>query len=989
MKPLGKTLCLAAVLATTIGAWAQTALAAAAPASPPAAAIAPNPVVLGQPSLPTAATPFAPVPPNAAENADLAEAIILGQSALGNGLASLAVEYFQSALAKPGLDQNTRDTLNLSLATAYLAQADAASAAAALQAVSATNTPAYLLRDTLLKERDPNWDVASTELARIDAASLAAVDQPWYFMALANLAEHNNDLAAANTDWTQAIATAATALQKAQFEAAQWRTQILLDSAATPDAAAKLEQSLKDPNLDSTLGAKLSRLLAIVYEKQGRRADALALLRNKLMLVDLDRESLDALRLEYVLLDQETPATANAADDQAKLRNILDDWPDKDAPDYDNLLQWQEMALAILQSGLADKAGAQPDELAQLKSYIDEKAADPRGHPLLKQLYLLQTQLDIALQKYPEAATAAQHLLDLPSGPGRDLAREGAWRTLAFVAWSATPRKYREAASNLLSLHKALPDDLENKTVTALLADLYFLNGETEGDPDDYLNAAAYYASLLPSPPLTVERGTLLVRAVESQLKANKLDDAITLLDQSVANYDIQPMDRWSAEFNVLMALRDHGRSADAFKRLGQLLDPEHGLDNLPVALRLRLRWLDATLAVEETDPSAAGKAKVLTDEARAAENNLPKSELDARELAANGLLLEMQAAAQNALPGPEQTFYSALEASYLDTDAAVLAQLIIADELAAQNKFADAQSLTEKVANQFEDVEVPVNQAPPGAEYAPFARYESALYAEHLDSTGQYADARGILKQFVEASAKNPLYATSSLIYSVRFEQGNLEMMRNDFQAALGYFNDLLERLKDRPLNDDLVSGTLMARALCLVDLASEPGDDVAEKRKEAIEELEGLLNKSELPVADRVHAGAMLGGLLEADEAGTAEAAKTYYLVIQDFLLGDPALGQALDRDPHGRFYMADCIISLGKLEEKLNHVDEARRLYQLVIANNLGSSEYAKSLISALRPTPDSTPAIPPAPPPAPAPAPAAAAGTAATGGNATVN
>jgi hypothetical protein len=131
------------------------------------------------------------------------------------------------------------------------------------------------------------------------------------------------------------------------------------------------------------------------------------------------------------------------------------------------------------------------------------------------------------------------------------------------------------------------------------------------------------------------------------------------------------------------------------------------------------------------------------------------------------------------------------------------------------------------------------------------------------------------------------------------------------------------------------------------------------------------------------------MLGGLLEADEAGTAEAAKTYYLVIQDFLLGDPALGQALDRDPHGRFYMADCIISLGKLEEKLNHVDEARRLYQLVIANNLGSSEYAKSLISALRPTPDSTPAIPPAPPPAPAPAPAAAAGSAATGGNATVN
>ena len=964
MKPLGKIGRVVVLFAMAAGASAQStpALIPVEPENPP---------------LPSPAVPFAPVTPDAAENAEVTESLIAGQSALGLGVYSSAINSFLDALTQPNLDQNTRDTLNLNLATAYLAQGDAVKAAAALKAVSASGTPAYLLRDALCLEREGKWVEATAQLVRVDPASLAAADQPWFYLAQATLAEQHQDLAGATAAWTQASATAVTSLQKAQFDSAAMRAKILLDPSAALAAAPDLEKNLKDPNLDSALGAEDARLLAVIYDNQGRRSDALALLSTKLMLVDLNRQSLDALRLEYVILDQEDPSTANAADDQAKLKNILDDWPDQNAPDVQAITGSQERALAILENGLADKAGSPSDQLARLKdlkTYIDEKAADPRGHPLLKQLYLLQTQLDLALQQYPAAALAAQHILDLPPTPDRDLAREGAWRTLAFVAWNSTPKKYREATSNLLALHKALPDSFENKTITALLADLYFLNGETDGDPADYLNAAGYYTSLIDAPPLTISRGTLLVRAIESQLKANQPNDAITLLDQTVGRYaDISPDDRWSAEFNILMALRDHDRANDAFNRLAHMLDASHGLNLMDKALRLRLRWLDATLAVEESDPSATDKAKLLKEEAEA---------VSAHELAADGLLLEMQAAAQAGQPDQEAGFFTALQASYKDTDAAVDAQFIIAHELAAKNNFADAQKLMKNLADPFEDFEGAISSAPPGAKYAPTARYEEAQNAYALErSTGQYADALYILKQFSTAYTNNPLYAGSPLIYNVRFMQGKLELESNDFSAAKEYFDELLEMLKDRPRSDLLVASTLMARAQCLVTLATLPDGDVAARRAAAIEELEGLFNKSELPAGARVQAGVQWGALLALDDAGADKAAKVYFQVIQEFLLGDPALAKQLDNDPNGRAIMAKCIFELGKLKESQGLSDEARRLYQLVIDYHLGPDEYAQYLINSLRAPPPSVPAN--APPVAPAPASApASAGTASS-------
>ncbi len=1017
MKPLGKFGCIALLLAANVGAWAQSAAPSAVTdltATPSTSAAVPVPVLapnsIDLPPPPSPRVPFTSPAPDTAENAGVTEAIVAGQSALGIGVASVAVDCFQDALNRSGLDQSIKDLLHLNLATAYLALGDAAKAAAALNAIAENNTPAYLLRDTLLKEQNQKWDDAAAQLARIMPASLNALDLSWYYMAQATLSEQQHNLTATNEAWNQAIAAAANPLQQGQFEASRLRAQILLDPAAAPTHQADLEKSLQDPNLDSALGAKDAGLLAVIYDQQGRRGDALALIRKKLMLVDLDRQTLDALRLEYVIIDQEEPDPANLADDQDKLKSILNDVPDSGAPDSASLRQLQEIALAQLQHIVPGIKNTNPDGLATLKASIDKIVNDASAHPLLKQLYLLQTQLDLALQKYPEATVAAQHILDLPAEPGHDPAREGAWRTLAIIAWNAPVPKYRDAVSNLSALHAALPGDIN---VTELLADLYFLIGDASGDPDDYLHAADYYQSLL-NDPSAGQRGTHLVRAVESELKANKLDEASALLDAAVARYnDIPAMDRWKAEYNVLWALRGHDRVPEAFNRVAHLLDANHGLDLLPIALRLRLLWLDADLAVTVDDANAAEKAKVFEGEAEKAQQ-LPDLDLDAKELAANGLLLQMQAAAKMNDPKAELGFYDILEAKdgfYVNSDAAVYAQFIIAHELAALNRYAEAQKLMENLADTpaFKDFNGPISQAPPGAEYAPSARYEAAMDAVSLNRNGPYTEALGLLKQFVDDYAKNPLYAGSSLIYNVRYEQGLLELSSNDYSAAYDYFSNLLGLLKGKPLSDTMYSAALIARAMCLVAMAAESdgdlptgvgGDSAAkrqaemqDKRNVAMSELEDLFNKTQLVPVAHVQAGVLLGHLQAEDETNPDSAMKaaipTYYQIFNSCVVSPNDTALAVDRDPDGRYWVARCCYELGHLLEKLDRRDEARIIYQQTIDRHL-SQDYDKTfqdLIDTLH-APAASTAVQPAPAPpsatqpaaiAPAPAPAPAPDT----------
>ncbi len=750
-------------------------------------------------------------------------------------------------------------------------------------------------------------------------------DGPWYYLAQATLAEHGKDAGAANVAWTMAIAHAATPLQAAQFQAAQWKSRIFLGLPATPEVRDQLQKEMDEAALDpanSALSAKYALDLAIVLDQLGQPADALSLIEKNWQRVDLDPQSLNNLRLAYVLIDQERGAL-HADKDQDKLQTILKDWPEKDAPDFDALVQTQKTALALLENG---KLVLNPKDL---KSLVDGLIQDPRGHPLIKQLYLLQMQLAETLSQnaaaaaatqhlaadaadaagyLAEAGDAARHLLLLPKDQtvARDTAREGAWLTLALVAWNSNPRQYLAAANNLNSLRDALPEsEPDRKLITARLADLYFLNGEQTGDPENYRNAAKFYGTLIEDPPPEENLGSLLERAVESDLKAGQLPEAMTRLDK-VASQLGSADERWRAEFNLLLALRDDHQVKTAFDRLNRLLDLAH-VDSLQIDLRLRLRWLDAALAVEVADPSATDKAQVLQNEADvetkgAAAAGNRELEASRRELAASGLLLKYRAAAQAGKTADMDKYFAELKQNYAFTDAEVDALYLHAIELHNQNKLIDAANAMKELADMF--IKNPANRQNPGARFAPFALCDAALYLRQADGSGRYDDALDCLKKFVDNFPDHPL------INNVRFEQGELMMLRNQYDVAFDIFDDLRQKLEtqNRPWENELWPKTLMDRVDCMIFSAEYNTDDL-QKAKLAKDELARLWSLNYLPIWARVEAGYKYAAKLAPDDA---DKPKAYGRVIA--ILDNPKLRSELDKYPSGRLFLARSFLRFG---------------------------------------------------------------------------
>ncbi len=972
MKLLGRTNWLVALVAAGGSAWAQSAVSPGVTAEPLGLPDAPPPVQLSLPAIQTD-VPFIRSTNNLEQTVGAMAEAASGRSALASGLPSIAIQSFSKVLAAPGLSQEARDALNLDLATAYLADANLAGARAALKEVTtASNSAAYILRDTLLKEQEGQWVTVSAQLAQVPVAQLSASDLPWYYLAAATLAEWEKKPQEANADWTKAIANAVNPLQAAQFEAERWKGQLYLGLAATPEIRDQLQKQMDAAVQDPINGANSAQYaldLAIVLDKLGDPSGALQLLQKNLQRVGLDRSSLNKLRLEYVIIDQQA-AAPDAARDQETLQAILKDWPEKGAPDLNDLVNTQKIALDLLENGkLAQNA-------KDLKALLDALVLDPRGHPLIKQLYLLQMQLALGLNQNDQAAAAAQLLLTLPKDQelARDTAREGAWLTLAYVAWSATPKQILEAAKNLNSLREALPvGEPERRVITARLADLNFLNGDrTPLDKSYYATAASLYATLIKDPPPEENLGSLLERAVESEIKAGNLAGAIARLDE-VAPQLADADERWRAEYNLLLALRDNHEVEKAFARLTRLLDAGH-INLLQIELRLCLRWLDASLAVEVHDPSAADKAQILQDEAEiemkaAVVAGSKALEASRRELAAAGLLLKVRAADDTGKAAEMEKCYTELQTIYKQTDAAVEGLLWHANKLADQNDKNGAAKDLISLVDQFIDAKDPAKRQNPGAEYAPRALYQLALYNRDSDGDGKFEAALASLKKFAENFPDE-----FPLIFYVRYEQGELYSRRNDFTLALDIFENLLDLLNKQhlPLSDELWAQALMARANCLNAIAMKDHEDV-QKRRVALEALDHLSNLNYLPVWAQVQAGYDYAHFLDDDALKPA----AYWKVIN--ILDKPKQAAELDKTTSGREFLARSVNELGDYFESQKDYDSARMVYQKAVENNVSAPYFQNKMLSlpAMAGPRAAAPAATPGPAPTPA-VPATAAG-----------
>jgi hypothetical protein len=862
-----------------------------------------------------------------------------GRDALRAGLPNLAQGLFAQALSAPGLDPAERDALNLDLATAWLALDQTGNATLALQAVGAKDSGGYALLAALLAARSEQWPEAATQFARVNPDELSAEDRPWYYAAQGLLAEQAKDAASAQVAWQRAVDAAATPLQKAQFEAAEWRGQMMMTDEATPELAALLQQRAKDYAGDPSAGVQFAKEYAIVLDKLGEKDAAVAVV-TKLLdgMPDEDADAKDSVRLLLALLD---PTSARA---QLELKNVLQEHR---AQPTQQELQTQEIALTLLESMLVNNSELAGDP-AGLQTILNDLINSQPRHPLQDRLYLLQAQLALSQGQLAEASASAHRLLDEYAGSS---VHQEAWGLLAYIAWKSDPPHYRDEADYLHRLWAEMPDGPERTRLAGLLADAYFQSG-------DYPEAAAAYTALLGSANPLEARKDLLLRAVQSDILASRqdpthldqarLDDALQLAEGAAAQ-GIAPADRWEAEWNVLTALRDAGREADAFKHVDQLLGADQAAGLSP-GYRVRLRWLAARLAVDVSDPSATTRAQALADELNAlpAEGVPPDLDKDLlNKLKAQALLMQGQAAYyQNQMAAYHQ-YFDKLRTDYKDSEAAIYSTFFEARALAAAGETAEAERLMNDLADTYKD-----------SPYAPLALYESALYAEaraavYVDAQGQpndpLEDALGRLEVFVERD-HDPKYAAiyDPLMYQVLLLQGDLERKDGNFETALTVYNVLLQ---DYPESDPNRPRAELDQADCLVEMS---GKD-ATRREEAQSALERLMNLPSLPVDARVEAGFKLGYMLARDE-NPDDAAQAYYAVVRHFL-DDETL--AAELGPQGRYWMSRCLFELADLYEQKNQFETAKQLYNQVLEHNLPGQALASA---RLKPPPASTAAAP---------------------------
>jgi outer membrane protein assembly factor BamD (BamD/ComL family) len=975
MKFLRNAAWCAGLGAWAASAWAQVSPTTEAPSSTPAtpAATAVSVAEPG-PEAPFAATG---VDADIASSVQLKNNINAGRYALELGEDAQAVGFFQDALKQPDLDDATKDGLNLDLATAYLAQDLVGPAAAALKAVSinADNSPSYLLRSALLSARNLDWAGAAAQIAQVNSENLSPTDRPWYYGVQALIAENNKNATAAAADWKNAEDLSASPLQKAQFELALQRGQLLLTPAATLDLAQSLEASSRNNSIPS-IAAQYAQRAAIVYDLLGQHDKAISLVSQWLVtLPDADHEDKNAMRLLFAEINEEDPAAANPAREQEVLQQVLLDHLDAAAPGQPSLLNSQEIALFMLFRNAKADADRQAF-VTFLDSLLNPPASRPLPEPMLiEQVYLLKAQLlfdlrDLDVKNQDLASAAAQVLADKyrpAPGASRDPSYEDALRLLAYIATQSKPPQFRVAANNLNTLLKSLPnDDPESKAMLGLVADLEFSAG-------DFSPAADSYISLLKDPAPLVPRGTLLWRAVLSELSISPPNTAaaIALLDEYANRTDIDVNSRSMAEWNVLMNLCDNGHEAEAFARLKNLLNPAAGQVAPPTELRLRLLWMGAHLAVDLAEPPVAvEQAAAFKDAIEAITPQEPPEISPALrdDLMASALLFSGEAAYRANLPADEEKYFTTLREDYKPGDAPEYSK---ATEAAVYSLIFEANTLyagghTQAAWGKMNDLTDNYPKSP----YAPLATFKSAVYADALDKTDQAIE---ILEKFITSYPDAPLMFEAQLLLAENYYKSG------QFSKALERYQGLEIKI---PPDNPLAADAAMGEAYCLYAEAARNGDpDSREKAREALERLVALTS---LPVDARVEAGFRLGKLLENGDAQgnnreLDRAAKVYFDIQSQFLNGN------LAQSPKGEFWMGLCMESLEEIYVQDPKLGDAGKIAGLIKQYNLpsalpaaaGTAPPATTTPSASAPVsgpPPNTPASAPASTPVPSPAPA---------------
>lgn len=808
-------------------------------------------------------------------------------SALQAGFSATAAVIYRELLADLSLPAAARPRVQQALITALLDAGDVSAAENELAAYDGPKDSPFRLRAGLVAANARRLPAARAELGEVNGEDLPASDRPWWHFLQAQIADLEGDVPRATAQYEQAVQTAVSEQQRARFALGQAQTLLKVQP---PDEARLATMRANAEQFQGTrAGYVWARTYATALAALRREAEARALLQRHLTVLPAsERETADQFRLLLGLIAGEASVEGRRAFLEL-VRNGL-------RPET------QRTALYALARGTRSTG-----EREQLRRDLSELIGGGQLHPIIEDLLLVRAQAALADRQFNAAEQDARLLLD--RFPGSPLKAAALGVRLA-VAWEA--RLYRTAADVSTQLRAVLPPGRERSELGVLLAEAFFRSG-------DFKNAADAYEAALREAPQVVPTGRLIFQRVLSDVRADRLDEAARLLDEMAGNTAFDLESRWQAEWNLVREMQARGRTDQARGRVERLVGGAAGAP-VPDELRIRLLWLRAKLSFDIGDFAAAVQQ---ADELLA---RLAGAQVDANlnaEVAGTAQLLKAQALLELGRDAEGAALLEKLRAEHRHAKVAVYSFIVQAARQAKRGELAAAQKTL-----------VDMVDANPGSEYAPFALYEAALYAERqgLDANLRYAYER--LEDLVRK------YPRDDLVFYARLKQGDLLRKLNDFGAARLVYEDLINNRGQHP--DVLLAQFALASTL-FAQGANNPGNYEA-----AGAIYERLRDLPTAPTDLRVEAGFMWG--YAQARRGQPQSAQTIYWGVIDAFLLDAA--RAAQLGATGRYWISRTLLELGQQLEEGGRIDEAQRAYRLVIDHDLGGAAQARAKLERYR-------------------------------------
>ena len=811
------------------------------------------------------------------------------RGALAQGFFSVAATYAEDLLEISRKEAVREEAFNARLLFALLRGDELSPASEILRNMKAEN----LSPDPLL--------VAFFSFARgrmEETAGLLAELAPqgprdgWVPLLRALVATNLGEQEAANRWFAAAMEAAAFPALESHFELLRMRVE-LARGRSSEDTISALRESYRSMQGERA-GFEAARLLAIALYRNGQRDAAVRLLTENLSSAGL-REF--GLRGEFLfLLGLYAGPESNRG--RLALRELVSD---------DGDLRKQRLALTLLVRSLPP--GEEDAFLGVLSDWLNRTPP----HPLRDQMLASKAYLQFQAGRGSAAAESAGRLLErFPDSP---YAKE-ALRLLAFISYRQDPPRYRTAADYLGRLQERLQNPAERLRTGALIGDCFFLNG-------DYASASEAYAAIFTeaSPAMAEE---LFYQRVLTHIRAGQLARAAELLDRLRGDARLGEEVVWKAEWNLLDAQRREDPGA-AFDRLRRLLAENEALPGgLSVELRVRLRWLQARLLLQEgtADEALRNILALENDLGNPPFSGLPEDlRLSVRRYV---LLMRGEAHFRAGNPAEGRRAFAELRTEFPRSGPAVLSYLVESRSASNEDNLVSAQQSLIDLVDRF-----------PDSRYAPIALWEAALKAEQRGLSTSLQESVNLLERLVTT------YPDHELVFHARLKQGDLARRLNDFPTAMLLYENLLQEYPDHPER----YRPELSRADCLLALGGE--DPARYDQAALLYERNTLLPTVPLPA--RLEAGYKWAQSLR--QQGNLEGYEAVLFILLDrFVRNAPSRETLLLRES-GRYWMAKSLLDLAAILAESDRPGRAGEIYEQFIALGLPGEATARTRLADL--------------------------------------